>query len=211
MSITRSEVIRRAATVWPLGHVPYSQMTVRNPGWRTDCSGYVSMCLDLAKPGLSTVTLVTDGYIHEISPNELRAGDLVGHCGPGTGGDEGHVVLFDHWERGHETYWAYEFHGGMDLGPEHSLINYPYHGLDGYKAYRYKEILDGPHGEPGGHWVSVTAWPDAMSTISGIAAHSGITDWHALWDDPHNAGLRAHRVTPEHVQLGDAVWVPAPS
>jgi hypothetical protein len=102
----------------------------------------------------------------------------------------------------------------MDLGPEHSLINYPYHGLDGYKAYRYKEILDGPpgpHGEPGGHWVSVTAWPDAMSTISGIAAHSGITDWHALWDDPHNAGLRAHRVTPEHVQPGDAVWVPAPS
>jgi hypothetical protein len=32
MSITRDEVIRRAATVWPLGHVPYSQTTVRNPG-----------------------------------------------------------------------------------------------------------------------------------------------------------------------------------
>jgi hypothetical protein len=52
--------------------------------------------------------------------------------------------------------------------------------------------------------------PDPMSTISGIAAQSGIADWHTLWDDPHNAGLRAHRTTPDHVQPGDAVWVPAP-
>jgi hypothetical protein len=209
MSITRSEVIQRAATVWPLGHVPYSQMTVRNPGWRTDCSGYVSMCLNLAKPGLSTVTLVTDGYIREITQNELRPGDLVGLCGPGTEGDAGHVVVFDRWDQGHETYWAYEFHGGPQLGPEHSLINYPYHGLDGYKAYMYKEITDGPPDQHG-HWVSVTAWPDPMSTISGIAAHSGIIDWHTPWDDPRNAGLRAHRITPDHVQPGDAVWVPAP-
>jgi hypothetical protein len=152
MSITRSEVIQRAATVWPLGHVPYSQMTVRNPGWRTDCSGYVSMCLNLAKPGLSTVTLVTEGYIREITQNELRPGDLVGHCGPGTAGDAGHVVVFDRWEQGHDTYWAYEFHGGPQLGPKHSLIRYPYHGLDGYKAYLYKEITDGSQDQPG-HWV----------------------------------------------------------
>ena len=85
MPISRSEVIKRAATIWPLGHVPYSQMTVRNPGWRTDCSGYVSICLDLPRPGLTTVTLVEDGYIREITPDELRPGDFVGHCGPGTG------------------------------------------------------------------------------------------------------------------------------
>ena len=157
MSITRSEVIQRAATIWPLGHVPYSQMTVRNPGWRTDCSGYASMCLDLSPPGLNTVSLVT---------------------------------------------------GGPQLGPEHSLIHDPYHGLEGYKPYRYKEIVDSEHELPGGHWVSVTAWPDPMSTIGGIAAHSAIADWPTLWDDPHNAGLRAHRTTPDHVQPGDAVWVP---
>ena len=75
MSITRSEVIQRAATIWPLGHVPYSQMTVRNPGWRTDCSGYASMCLDLSAPGLNTVSLVTGGYIQEITPMS---------CSPGT-------------------------------------------------------------------------------------------------------------------------------
>jgi hypothetical protein len=208
MSITRNEVIRRAATIWPLGHVPYSQTTVRNPGWRTDCSGYVSMCLDLAKPGLTTVTLVSDGYIHEITPDELRPRDLVGHCGPGTGGDDGHVVVFDRWDQGHVTYWAYEFYGGPQLGPEHSLIHYPYYGMDGYRPYRYKEIVDGA--DPGGHWVTVKAWPDPMSTIGGIAAHSGIADRHTLCDDPHNAGLRAHRTIPEHIQPGDAVWVPAP-
>jgi len=210
MSITRSEVMRRAATVWPLGHVPYSQMTVRNPGWRTDCSGYVSMCLDLATPGLSTVTFITEGYLHEITVDELQPGDLVGDCGPGTGGDAGHIVVFDHWDQGHVTYWAYEFHGGPEQGPEHSLIHYPYYGLDGYKPYRYKDIADGPHDPPGGHWVTVTAWPDPMSTLSGIAAHCGITDWHTLWDDPHNAGLRGHRITPDHLQPGDAIWVPAP-
>jgi hypothetical protein len=148
----------QAATIWPLGHVPYSQMTVRNPGSRTDCSGYVSMCLDLPRPGLTTVTLVEDGNIHEITPDELRPGDLVGHCGAGTGGDAGHVIVFDHWHQGHVTYWAYEFHGGPQLGPEHSLIHYPYHGLDGYRAYRYKEI-DGAPDTPGGHWATVTHGP----------------------------------------------------
>jgi hypothetical protein len=61
VTITRREIIQRAATIWPLGDVPYSQTTVRDPGWRTDCSGCVSMCLNLAQPGLSTVTLVTEG------------------------------------------------------------------------------------------------------------------------------------------------------
>jgi hypothetical protein len=210
MSITRNEVIRRAATIWPLNRVPYSETTYLNPGWRTDCSGYVSLCLDLPKHGINTVSLVKDGYIYEITPDELRPGDLVGHCGPGTAGPLGHVVLFDRWEQAHVTYWAYEFHGGRELGPEHSLIHYPYHGLEGYRAYRYKEIVDGPAGGPDGHWVTVTAWPDPMSTLGGIATHSGIADWHTLWDDPHNAGLRAHRVTPEHIQPGDAIWVPAP-
>ena len=53
------------------------------------------------------------------------------------------------------------------------------------------------------------SWPDPLSTISGIAAHFGITDWHKVWDDPDDAGLRAHRAVPKHVQPGDAVFVPA--
>jgi hypothetical protein len=213
MSIKRSEVIRRAATIWPVGHVPFSMYHVRNPGWRTDCSGFVSMCLKLTdtKPGASTVTLVSGGYIHEITKDQLRPGDLVGHCGPGTAFAGGHVVVFDRWAQGHTTYWAYEMHGPDGaLGPEHSLIHYPYHGLEGFKAYRYRGIAGGAGSGRGGHWVSAKGWPDPMSTIGGIAAHFGITDWHKVWDDPKNAGLRAHRIEPEHVQPGDAVWVPAP-
>jgi hypothetical protein len=97
------------------------------------------MCLNLtnARPGASTVTLVTAGYIFEITRDELKPGDLIGHCGPGTGGDAGHVVLFDHWDQGHSTYWAYELHGSPPPnGPEHSLIAFPYHGMEGYKPYR---------------------------------------------------------------------------
>ena len=81
---------------WPLGHV-------------------------LSAPGLNTVSLVTGGYIQEITPDELLPGDLVGHCGLGTSGDAGHIVVFDRWDRAQVTYWAYEFHGGPQLGPEHSL------------------------------------------------------------------------------------------
>jgi hypothetical protein len=47
-----------------------------------------------------------------------------------------------------------------------------------------------------------------MSTIAGIAAHFGIGDWHKVWDAPENAGLRAHRMVPQNIHAGDAVWVP---
>lgn len=212
MSITRSEVLRRAATIWPLGGVQYSQGALRN-GWRTDCSGYVSMCLDLTGVGwggANTVSFVTGGYLHEITREELRPGDLVGHCGPGTAGDDGHIVLFDRWPAAdHAQYWAYEMTGGM--GPKHRVIQYPYDGAGGgWKAYRYASIAeDGPvvsHGQ----WVAVHAWPDPLSTIIGIARQYGWgEDWGRVWNDAANAGLRAHRHVPEHIQPGDAVWVPA--
>ena len=53
----------------------------------------------MARPGLSTVTFITEGYLHEITADELQPGDLVGDYGPGTGGDPGHIVVFDHWDQ----------------------------------------------------------------------------------------------------------------
>ncbi len=213
MSIKRSEVVRRAATIWPLGHVSYSQGALRN-GWRTDCSGYVSLCLNLTGVGwggANTVTLVTEGFVHEIARDALRSGDLVGHCGLGTAGDDGHVVLFDRWQTNDRThYWAYEMSGGM--GPRHRVIHYPYDGAGGgWKAYRYRSIAEDDGPAPAhGQWVPVRAWPDRLSTISGIARQYGWgEDWGRVWNDPANAGLRAHRHVPEHIQPGDAVWVPA--
>ena len=92
MSITRIEILHRAATQWPLNTVPYSQ-TNSHPdasgrNWRCDCSGFVSMCLNLTEGmvgGRTTVGLVTDGFVHRIRKRDLRPGDLVGHLGGGTG------------------------------------------------------------------------------------------------------------------------------
>jgi hypothetical protein len=213
VSIKRDEVMRRAATIWPMGHVKYSQGALRN-GWRTDCSGFVSMCLNLAGVGwggANTVTLVTGGYVREIARNDLRPGDLVGHCGPGTAGDDGHVVLFDQWrDDNHSRYLAYEMTG--EFGPKHRVIHYPYDGVaGGWKAYQYRPLADDEPSVHGGRWVAVRAWPDRLSTISGIAEKYGWgDDWQRVWNDPNNDGLHGHRGVPEHIQPGDAVWVPAP-
>jgi len=218
MQIKRKDVLWRAVNIWPPYHVAYNMAGYSN-GWRTDCSGYVSMCLNLTseKPGASTETLVTHGHIHEITRDDLRPGDMIGLCGPGTGGADGHIVLFDRWAPDHQGfYWAYEQHGPFGTqGPEHSLIHYPFNGDQRYKPYRYRGIVGDGSGTGGpppphhGHWVWVTKWPDPLSTISGIAAHFGIGDWHKVWDAPENAGLRAHRMEPANIRQGDGVWVPA--
>lgn len=66
---------------------------------------------------------------------------------------------------------------------------------------------------PTGHTVTVTKWTKQhtawSSTISGIASHFGIRDWHQVWNAPQNAGLRAKRRQPEKIQPGDQVYVPA--
>src|SRR5215469_13107458 len=91
MSIKRGEVMHRAATIWPLYGVEYSQGLLRN-GWRTDCSGYVSMCLDLTSVGwggANTETFVTLGYIHEITRDELRPGEWLATAGRAPGATPG--------------------------------------------------------------------------------------------------------------------------
>src|SRR6266536_1233220 len=58
--ISRSEIISRGE-YWISRHVPYSMdATYPDPEgtpYRTDCSGFVSMCIHITPPGLSTVTL----------------------------------------------------------------------------------------------------------------------------------------------------------
>lgn len=153
MSITRSEVIRRAATMWPGNSVPYSQDTIQPAtGYRQDCSGFVSMCWGIppsaggGRGGQNTVTLVTEGWMFEISSGDLAPGDAVGICGPGSAGDDGHIVLFERWASDAENesrYWAYEQAGGGP-GPRHRIIGYPYDGSGGaWRAYRFRDITDG--------------------------------------------------------------------
>jgi len=64
-----------------------------------------------------------------------------------------------------------------------------------------------------GKTVTVTKWTAKnapwSSTISGIAAQSGIKNWQTVWNAPQNAALRAQRKKPELIQPGDKVYVPA--
>jgi len=68
--------------------------------------------------------------------------------------------------------------------------------------------------QPSGSYAAVTVVkytpsnPAWNSTISGIANHYGYPDWHTVWDDPKNAGLRSKRGNdPSHIQAGDTVYV----
>jgi hypothetical protein len=182
MSITRRQVIARAASMWPANSVPYSQEAIHQPtGYRQDCSGFASMCWAIppnAAPGgwggLSTVTLVTGGWIYEISPSDLRPGDAVGICGPGSAGDDGHIVIFERWASDAENesaYWMYEQAGGRK-GPVHRVVEYPYGGPTGaWRAYRFRDITDG-----GETVVSIFDEKDPTASRPGRTYGQGISD-----------------------------------
>lgn len=72
----------------------------------------------------------------------------------------------------------------------------------------------GPRSATPGQWVTIGKWsaknPVWNSTIAGIASHFKIKGgWQAVWNAPQNAALKARRKTPEHLQPGDKVYVPA--
>lgn len=103
------------AAVWVKHDVPYSQSATFD-GYRTDCSGYVSMAWGLARPGLNTRTLRRVGDF--ITKPELRRGDAL--LSPTT-----HVVLFDKWaDAGRTSYWGYE--ESSSQGAVYRVIPFPY-------------------------------------------------------------------------------------
>jgi hypothetical protein len=106
--------------------------------------------------GLNTVTLVTGGYISEIHPSTLLPGDAVGICGPGTGGNDGHIVIFEKWynnDPDDDRYWLYEQAGGRK-GPVRRVVTYPYSDSgDGdwgsWKSWRFRDFTGFSSGGPG--------------------------------------------------------------
>ncbi|MDH2425304.1 hypothetical protein [Sphaerisporangium sp. TRM90804] len=138
--ITRSQMIAKAKT-WNPGtakRIPYSQ-TKTHGGYRTDCSGYVSMALGLGKPGPITVGLAKSTYTRRIQMSELRRGDLViDAIGSNT---TRHVVIFDKWANSaHSSYYAYEQRGGY--GTDYRTRTYGLSSGSEYKAYRALNIRE---------------------------------------------------------------------
>ena len=93
--VARSTMVQRGQ-VWVDKHVPYNQGGSYD-GYRTDCSGFVSMCWELAKPGLTTFTMHT--VAHNINKDELAAGDAM-NC------DSRHIVLFAGWADSGKTQYV---------------------------------------------------------------------------------------------------------
>jgi len=127
---SRSAIIDRAQ-VWVNNHVPYSQ-TSTYQGYRTDCSGYVSMAWAVAKPGYTTFTLPS--ISHPISKNDLQEGDIL-LC------RTEHVVLFGGWtSAARSEYIAYE-----ETRPGEGTVKratpYPYWYNTGcFLPYRYNSV-----------------------------------------------------------------------
>jgi len=132
LSRLRRQIIARADH-WVAQHVPYNQ-GAWHEGYRTDCSGYISMCWGLRD---SLVTSTMPQVSHRIAKEDLRAGDVLLNTDVATG----HVILFDRWaDYAHNSYVGYEL---CPQGTLHHVIPYPYYGGFGvYEPYRYNNAGD---------------------------------------------------------------------
>ena len=129
-AITRATVLSRAQS-WVDHPVAYSQSKY-HLGYRTDCSGYVSMCW---ATGTSWATASFHAVTHPISKSELKPGDAMLKKGY-------HIRLFHNWANSsHTSYVAYEAGTKVAVVRVHSLAS----DLGaGYVPTRYNGILDGP-------------------------------------------------------------------
>ncbi|MBI5231978.1 MAG: hypothetical protein HY876_07425 [Coriobacteriales bacterium] len=123
--ISRSTVLKRGFS-WVKRRVPYSQSRSYR-GYRTDCSGFVSMAW---KARTSYTTRSFGPVTKRIAKRNLRAGDAVLY--------PGHVVLFVKWKnRGAGTFVAYEqANSRKDCIRSIRSVN-----KRGARALRYRKIL----------------------------------------------------------------------
>lgn len=128
--ITRAMVKQRALSWIRVGGVPYSMRDYYR-GYRTDCSGFVSMAWGLER-SLTTETL--PGVSHPIDKDDLQTGDILLRQ---NGADIGHVIIFLRWVPGsnHTKYYAVH-----QTGPETTKEVITMDG--GYLAYRYDNITE---------------------------------------------------------------------
>ena len=131
LAITQNGVLARAQN-WVDSPVRYSQAK-RHLGYRTDCSGYVSMCW---KTGTSWSTRSFHTVTHRIPSGQLRPGDALLKKGY-------HIRLFYGWlDEAHTQYVAYESgNGKVAVCRIHSIRD----DMDfGYVPVRFDRISSSP-------------------------------------------------------------------
>ena len=128
-AITRDAVLTRAQS-WADSPVPYSQSKY-HLGYRTDCSGYVSMCWST---GTSWATSSFGAVTHRIPTAQLKPGDAMLKKGY-------HIRLFEGWvDATHTSYVAYEANTVVAVIRIHSFAD---DLAVGYVPTRYNSISDG--------------------------------------------------------------------
>lgn len=158
-AIPRDVVLARG-NVWVLKNTPYSQSRYANvdgsviatsvanassKGYRTDCSGFVSMCWNLRRTdgtplNLDTAGLDSSTYSVAITKAQLLPGDLMLRAKDKTPNGSGHAVLFVRWDDPAQTkYWSYE-EQGTKTGTVTNLRTYATDVTGYFRPYRYKGI-----------------------------------------------------------------------
>lgn len=124
--------------------VPTSAPSASVAGYRTDCSGFVSMCWNLrdslGRPfSTSTYEMGKNNSsrfkIRQIKQAELQPGDALLKSTVWYPSGTGHVIIFAGWSKADMSeYWALE-----QTGPKTILHTRPY-GQTGYRAFRFDGI-----------------------------------------------------------------------
>jgi putative cell wall-binding protein len=159
-AIPRDVVLARGK-VWVDRNVPYSQQryatvggtvmttlsasSASKKGYRTDCSGYVSMCMGLTTSKglpLSLDTASLPSVLATVSKSQLLPGDAILRPKRPSDGVSGHVMLFVGWaDAAKDKYYAYE-ERGTGFGTVRSVRSFSQVIGWGYHACRYKKIDD---------------------------------------------------------------------
>jgi hypothetical protein len=128
--VARSTIVAHGQH-WVDAHVPYSQ-TGTYEGYRTDCSGFVSMAWELAKPGLTTFTMHT--VATNINKDDLQPGDAI-NC------DSEHIVLFAGWTDSGKTHYVAMEETNPNEGTVKRVTPYPYWSNVGcFHPIRYNAV-----------------------------------------------------------------------
>lgn len=161
--VPREAVLARGE-VWVSARTPYSQSryayldgslvptATTSPstvGYRTDCSGFVSMCFGFTRSDGTPLSLDTASLpyrFNRITKEELRPGDLIlrpkNKVVNGVQVPYGHAVVFVRWANVAKTRYVGYHESSSSRGTVAAEIGYPFYGEVGFEPYRYKEIED---------------------------------------------------------------------
>lgn len=165
-AVSRADVIARSK-VWTDANVPYSQsryatvqgsllpLSTSSPstkGYRTDCSGFVSMALDFRSSSGNPYSADTAGLgrlLSKITKSELKPGDVILRPKDlkidGVQVPYGHAVIFGGWiDSARTKYWAMH-ESSSAKGSVVSAMSYGVSGFGtsvGFAPYRYAGVRD---------------------------------------------------------------------